>query len=269
MTDLTLGLAEQNRAISELTASAEAQMAAAEKLAAAEAKAAEQAQVWGDQDIQLLLRMAELDAGARALESGGLNVMDLMLQSLDYSTTDLVETLPDVAAGVAAVGASAEASAAALGAMTGGLHDMSSFTNPYALSGQMSKAEQSARAKELGGVINFDSYGNPYVYVPGKNSAGSLTPNPRGGWGTPGEWGPRPMAAGGAVAAGSAYWVGERGPELFLPSSAGSIVPAGGAGAVTINVSTVMGNAADIARVVSAALVDAARASGTRLAIGV
>lgn len=45
-------------------------------------------------------------------------------------------------------------------------------------------------------------------------------------------------AGGGAVAAGSSYVVGERGPELFVPRSAGQIVPAGqfGGGGVTVNI---------------------------------
>ncbi|MBO9560526.1 MAG: phage tail tape measure protein [Caulobacter sp.] len=44
-------------------------------------------------------------------------------------------------------------------------------------------------------------------------------------------------ADGGPVAAGGAYLVGERGPELFRPTSGGTIEPAGGGGVnVTINV---------------------------------
>lgn len=49
-------------------------------------------------------------------------------------------------------------------------------------------------------------------------------------------------ATGGPVTGGQAYMVGERGPELFVPTAAGKIVPAGGAvgGAVnvTVNVAT-------------------------------
>jgi len=55
----------------------------------------------------------------------------------------------------------------------------------------------------------------------------------------------RPRAIGGSVQSGSTYLVGERGPELFMANSSGSIVPnnkmGGGAGVVvnqTINVST-------------------------------
>lgn len=44
-------------------------------------------------------------------------------------------------------------------------------------------------------------------------------------------------ADGGPVAAGGAYLVGERGPELFQPASGGTIAPAGAAGvSVTVNV---------------------------------
>jgi len=49
-------------------------------------------------------------------------------------------------------------------------------------------------------------------------------------------------AEGGPVGAGGAYVVGEKGPELFVPSSSGSIVPngaigssGGGSGGVTVN----------------------------------
>ena len=54
-----------------------------------------------------------------------------------------------------------------------------------------------------------------------------------------------PKAVGGPVSAGQPYLVGERGPELMIPSSNGKIIPnnqLGGGGSVvvnqTINVST-------------------------------
>ena len=53
-------------------------------------------------------------------------------------------------------------------------------------------------------------------------------------------------ADGGAVTAGGAYLVGERGPELFRPASGGSIEPAGGGVNVTVNVQG--GDAAGLAR---------------------
>ena len=50
-------------------------------------------------------------------------------------------------------------------------------------------------------------------------------------------FGVQPRASGGPVSAGAPYLVGEAGPELFVPSSAGSIVPNGGGGmAVALNV---------------------------------
>jgi phage-related minor tail protein len=54
-------------------------------------------------------------------------------------------------------------------------------------------------------------------------------------------------ADGGPVAGGGAYLVGERGPEVFRPASAGSVEPLGGGGvSVTVNVQG--GDAAGLAR---------------------
>jgi hypothetical protein len=50
-----------------------------------------------------------------------------------------------------------------------------------------------------------------------------------------GVWGP-PRASGGPVSAGNPYLVGERGPELFVPGSSGSIVPNGGLGGNIVNI---------------------------------
>ena len=54
-------------------------------------------------------------------------------------------------------------------------------------------------------------------------------------------------ADGGAVAAGGAYLVGERGPELFRPTTGGSIEPAG-AGGVNVTVNVQGGDVASLAR---------------------
>jgi len=48
-------------------------------------------------------------------------------------------------------------------------------------------------------------------------------------------------ATGGSVAAGAAYVVGERGPELFVPGKSGTIVPNGAGGGVTVNVNNYTG----------------------------
>ncbi|WP_419318011.1 phage tail tape measure C-terminal domain-containing protein [Caulobacter sp. ErkDOM-E] len=54
-------------------------------------------------------------------------------------------------------------------------------------------------------------------------------------------------ADGGPVTAGGAYLVGERGPEVFRPSGAGSVEPLGGGGvSVTVNVQG--GDASGLAR---------------------
>jgi hypothetical protein len=56
-------------------------------------------------------------------------------------------------------------------------------------------------------------------------------------------------ASGGSVATGSPYLVGERGPELFVPQAAGSIVPhAGASGSPTYITIHVNGTAQDVAR---------------------
>jgi hypothetical protein len=50
---------------------------------------------------------------------------------------------------------------------------------------------------------------------------------------------PKPQALGGPVMGGTTYLVGEQGPELFTPSSAGNITPnhaLGGGGTITVNV---------------------------------
>lgn len=54
-------------------------------------------------------------------------------------------------------------------------------------------------------------------------------------------------ADGGPVAAGGAYLVGERGPELFRPASGGTIAPAG-TGGVNVTVNVQGGDVASLAR---------------------
>lgn len=54
-------------------------------------------------------------------------------------------------------------------------------------------------------------------------------------------------AEGGPVTGGGAYLVGERGPEVFRPASAGSIEPLGGGG-VSVTVNVLGGDAAGLAR---------------------
>jgi hypothetical protein len=50
------------------------------------------------------------------------------------------------------------------------------------------------------------------------------------------------------VSPGRPYWVGERGPELFVPTSAGQVAPAGGqGGGRDVRVSITVNAAADAA----------------------
>ncbi|MET3713548.1 hypothetical protein ABIC65_004280 [Sphingomonas trueperi] len=55
-------------------------------------------------------------------------------------------------------------------------------------------------------------------------------------------------ATGGPVSPGRPYWVGERGPELFVPTSAGQVAPTGGqSGGRDVRVSIAVNAAADAA----------------------
>lgn len=77
-------------------------------------------------------------------------------------------------------------------------------------------------------------------------------------------------ANGGPVSAGTAYTVGERGPEVFVPSTSGTIVPNGGSAAsITINITQPLGTPQAIAAAVKSALAADARASGVRFAMGI
>jgi hypothetical protein len=71
-------------------------------------------------------------------------------------------------------------------------------------------------------------------------------------------------AAGGPVSSGSSYVVGERGPELFVPSSNGTIVPNGGNGG-TINITV---NGAIDAEGTARTIVDVLNRSNARGTLG-
>jgi phage-related minor tail protein len=59
-----------------------------------------------------------------------------------------------------------------------------------------------------------------------------------------------PRAMGGPVTAGGAYLVGERGPEMFVPRSSGTIIPNGGGAPVTVNYS-IDARGADASRIMA------------------
>lgn len=62
-------------------------------------------------------------------------------------------------------------------------------------------------------------------------------------------------AGGGPVAGGTAYLVGERGPELFVPSVSGTVVPNGAGGGVVITQQIAIDSRSDIASVRAAMVV--------------
>jgi hypothetical protein len=72
-------------------------------------------------------------------------------------------------------------------------------------------------------------------------------------------------AAGGSVSAGTPYVVGERGAELFVPNSSGTIVPNGGMGGSTINVTV---NGAIDAEGTARTIVDVLNRSNARGTLG-
>ena len=81
------------------------------------------------------------------------------------------------------------------------------------------------------------------------------------------------MANGGPVSGGTPYIVGERGPELFVPSRSGTIVPNGAGGGVTVNQNISFGAGVSraeinammpkIVEVTKAAVMDAKRRGGS------
>lgn len=90
------------------------------------------------------------------------------------------------------------------------------------------------------------------------------------------------MATGGPVSAGQAYVVGEKGPELFVPGSNGTIVPntstpsrapsmTGGAGGTVINVSlpNYLGSPTEVAQVIRQELIKIGRNNAGNVFAGV
>lgn len=73
-------------------------------------------------------------------------------------------------------------------------------------------------------------------------------------------------AFGGPVGVGKPYIVGERGPELFVPTGSGRIEPSAGGGGINITVNGAI-DAEGTARTIIRVLEDAQRRSGVRLAL--
>ena len=74
-------------------------------------------------------------------------------------------------------------------------------------------------------------------------------------------------ATGGPVSPGRPYWVGERGPEIFVPSSAGQVAPMPGGGAREVRVAiTVNAGAGEAPRALAQSSRQVARAVKAALA---
>lgn len=81
--------------------------------------------------------------------------------------------------------------------------------------------------------VPLDENGLPrYQTDPGYRNPNYGGGQSTGGGGDPGRGRPEARAGGGSVWAGRPYWVGERGPELFVPQRSGGITPNGAGGDV-------------------------------------
>ena len=144
----------------------------------------------------------------------------------------------------------------------------------------MSMVKGTATAKDAFRAMAADIISELYRIFVVKQITGFITSSIQGAF-MPREYSAppvRPKAIGGPVSAGSPYLVGERGPELMIPSRSGTIIPnnklGGGGGVVvnqTINVTTgvqqtvraeVMGLMPQIAEASKAAVLDAKRRGG-------
>jgi hypothetical protein len=214
----------------------------------------------------IILKTEELDpstkASAQKTADEALHAYQFALGHMDQYTAESLVKLQDAsdAAGLAlaewgaaaqesvgAVAAGANTASSALGGMTGQLNAATSAAHGLtqaigvldaghtvaltsgAIEDQMTGKTTTTGWVIPGTMINPDrpsqGYGGTYG-SPGWAPGSGFIPNPGANIPTPG-WPGR--AAGGPVAAGQAYMVGERGPELFVPPSNGTILPHGAA----------------------------------------
>lgn len=127
-----------------------------------------------------------------------------------------------------------------------------------------------ARAAGMAATGNRPGEGNSGVNQgsmergPGVNQAVTV---PINNW--TGPYAPPGRAEGGSVSGGLPYMVGERGPELFVPKSAGSIIPHGRDGAtINVYVTQPLGTPQAIAAAVDDAVVKSLRSRGVKLGSG-
>jgi hypothetical protein len=182
-----------------------------------------------------------------ALEAVGASVAELDVLYLDYQDTILQTggTIKTTGDQTAVAGGQAQVAAgqyAALG--NAATYVAGSFQNLWTQVGHAPGYEGSLRTMN----DMLSAYGGAGIPV-----HGGLIP------------GAPHRAAGGPVSSGSPYWVGESGPELFVPKTSGTIVPGGGAGSVVVNVyGSALASQHELATLVQEALTRAYRQHGNR-----
>ena len=190
---------------------------------------------------------------------------DAAVAAAGKATGALQGTVSALAA-VAAATAQAEGLSQGPSGFAGGTIDMqwalpSGITDSSVLQQLAQKKADSLGLTGLTASVAYDDNGNPYVYIPGVSAAPHMGSGP--GITIPAR------ATGGPVTSGMPYMVGERGPELFVPSSSGSIVPNGGSGGgsttIQIYVTQPLGTPSAIAAAVDQALMQRQRNTGQRM----
>jgi hypothetical protein len=110
----------------------------------------------------------------------------------------------------------------------------------------------------------YDQFAGNSAGTPGGGNVGTPVGNSAGMPRMPGH-----RAAGGPVSAGAPYIVGEVGPELFVPSTSGTIVPNGAAGGITVHntiyVTQPFGTPAAIAEAIGDVQIGSLKNQGQRL----
>jgi hypothetical protein len=127
--------------------------------------------------------------------------------------------------------------------------DASASLDKYTGSIQLAAAASKSLADQMESYFPQGTNGAARLYMYGGDTAGEAAYKAAGGILNPGtglNTVPQ-RAAGGPVTAGSAYLVGEQGPELFVPSQSGSISP-NGAGVTVHNTFNIVDTESNIAR---------------------
>jgi hypothetical protein len=160
-------------------------------------------------------RIAVLEAQTPGVTVNGVNVFDAA-RAKAYSDFD--DALFKTTAAQKGLGDAVTGTAAALGTVPGALTPATRGMFDFSFAIQGATEDLSALYQML---AQHNSVGVPNVFGGDTSSLFTRSYNPASGIFAG-------RAGGGDVTPGSSYWVGERGPEMFSPTSSGSIQPAGG-----------------------------------------